>query len=121
MNQPRQIRPKPLELTSEELARVAKAKERAQSSEIKVNPEWFNLAEFGYYFGWQAIRDVRENKIALEEMTLLLAGARKVWAGKVLDMAQASFVSYMSSQSSKPGSNFEKGIRSFVKVAKIDE
>lgn len=45
---------------------------------IEVEPEWVVLAEFGIYFGWDAVRDVRNNVITSDDMYGLLAGARRV-------------------------------------------
>lgn len=44
----------------------------------KIEPEWLLLAEFGLYFGWQAVQDVREDKISFQEMNKLLAAARRI-------------------------------------------
>lgn len=46
----------------------------------KIEPEWLLLAEFGLYFGWEAVLSVREDKISYEEMNKLLKAARTMKA-----------------------------------------
>lgn len=44
----------------------------------RLEPEWVLLAELGLHFGWQAVMDVREDKISFAEMNKLLAAARRL-------------------------------------------
>lgn len=46
----------------------------------KLEPEWVVLAEFGMYYGWQAIVAVRNDEITFQDMNKLLAGARQITA-----------------------------------------
>ena len=48
----------------------------------KLEPEWVLLAEFGLYFGWQAVQDVRQDNISFSEMNKLLAAARQAESTK---------------------------------------
>lgn len=120
MSQTRQIRPKPLEISKEDLAKATRAKKRAETSSVKVNPEWFTIAEFGYYFGWEAIKAIKNNDIEMDEVRTLIAGARKVWAGRAYDIAHASFLGASSAQSKKPAQSFKKGIQGFEKAMRLD-
>lgn len=52
---------------------------------MKISPEIYATAEFGYYYGWDAIQAVRNNEITLDEMNTLLEGARKVWYSKLVE------------------------------------
>ena len=54
--------------------RVARQKERKAH---RISPEIHMIAELGYFLGYEAIRDVRENKIDLDEVYALLEGCRK--------------------------------------------
>lgn len=51
---------------------------RKSTTSTKVEPEWTLLAEFGLYFGWQAVLDVRENRISFAEMHELIKAARVI-------------------------------------------
>jgi len=44
----------------------------------KTGPEWLMLAEFGKYFGYEGVKDVRENRISFAEMHELVKAARIV-------------------------------------------
>lgn len=56
-----------------------KIKELSKSREkSKIEPEWVLLAEFGLFFGWQAVVDARNDKISFQEMNKLLSAARRI-------------------------------------------
>lgn len=108
--------PKYLELTPEQLEKIAKRKR--QDEVAKVTPEWRLLAEFGYYYGWQAVRDVRNNDIDIDSFNNLIAGARKVWAGQLLDLSTMFYTSMGATKSKKPQSFINRGLASFIKEVK---
>lgn len=54
------------------------AETRRVRDKSKIEPEWLLLAEFGLYFGWQAVKDVREDKMSFDDMNKLLAAARRI-------------------------------------------
>lgn len=60
---------------------------------LAISPEIFITAELGYYYGWEAIQAVRDNDITLDEMNVLLEGARKVWYTKLVEMGGVNSVS----------------------------
>ena len=109
-------KPQPVKFTPEELARIEARKKRDQAS--KIDPEWQLLAEFGYYYGWQAIQDVRNNVIDIETFNNLLKGARKVWAQKMIDESVVTFTSVAATNSKKPQDVMNKGLKSFYKEVK---
>lgn len=59
----------------------------------KVDPEWSVIAEFGLYYGWEAAKDVRENRISYSDMEKLLQAARQIEAknryNRIIDMSYA--------------------------------
>lgn len=117
--QPQQAQPKRLELTPQELERVLRRKR--QSEPIKVSPEELMVAEFGYYFGWEAMVAILNNEISLEDAGVLLAGARKVWSAKVVDLASVIYTASAASQSGKKAKSvMNKGLKEFIKQAKAD-
>lgn len=108
-----------LEISPEDLAKVQRRKQI--EADGKVNDVWLFLAEFGYYFGWEGIKAVREDKnFTMDEAVKLIKGARKVWSAKVYDHATASFIGSVSGQSKKPSQTFKKATTDLVKNSKAD-
>ena len=100
----------------------------------KISPEVYLIAELGYYFGWGAIETVkrgyvevfdektgekRQQLFTLEEACALVEAARKVWYSKVVDNARGTLVATGSAMSKHPSTNFNKGMRPFVKESKL--
>jgi hypothetical protein len=111
-------KPKVLEITPEDLAKVYRARNRSEKS--KVNSSWLLMAEFGYYFGWQGIQSIRNNEITLDEAEMLIIGARKIWRGQVYDHSSAVLIGSSSASSKKPGQTFKKLTRELIKYTKAD-
>ncbi len=116
-----------LDLLSDEEREKVKAryqsrmKRRRNSKEDRVSPEIYLLAEFGYYLGYEAVRDVRENKISFEEMFALLEGCRKVWYSRLIETSQGSMVAHGASMSKDPIEAFKKGMEPYSKQVKFKE
>lgn len=62
-----------LERDAEKIKEIGKSLNKA-----RLEPEWLILAEFGSYFGWQAVMDVRNDNITFQEMHKLLAASRRL-------------------------------------------
>jgi hypothetical protein len=124
-----------LDLMPEEDAKnvIDRAKRRIERNKAKkglnVSPEIFLVAEMGYYFGWEAVMAIRRgytvvpgtnNKevFTLEEATVLLEGAKKVWYSKLIEQAHVGVVSNSFNSSSK---SFDNAITPFVDKAEIKE
>lgn len=105
-----------LELTEEQLAKIAKRKRQDEAS--KVSPEWRLLSEFGTYYGFSGVTAVMENEIDTYTFNNLLSGARKVWADKVLDMSTATFAGVAATKSKNPQSVMNKNLAKFYKEVK---
>lgn len=116
MTQNQKPNPNYLELTEEQLEKVARRK--AQEEASKVSPEWRLLAEFGYYFGWEGIQAVRNNEIDLETFNNLLGGARKAWASQVVDLATMTYTSVGATNVKKPLEFMRKGLKQFYNEIK---
>lgn len=125
-------------------AEAQKALERAknrldrQSAKkgLDVSPEIFLVAEFGYYFGWEAVLAVRrgyttvpitdskgktiykQEVFTLAEAQVLLEGARKVWYSKLVEQTHAGVISNGFSSSSK---SFDSAIKPFTDRTEISE
>lgn len=120
MAQKKNLKPRPtpkrLELTPEQLEKVALRKAEDEASVVPT--EWRLLAEFGMHYGWEAIRDVQNNEIDINTFNYLLAGARKVWAGKMLDLSTVIYTDLVASNSKKPQAAINKGLKEIMKEAK---
>lgn len=86
----------------------------------KISNEMFILAEFGYYYGWQAVQAVRNNDISMTEMYALLEGARKVWYLKLCEQGKMTTTSVACSLSKHPKSDFERGMKPFIKRSELN-
>lgn len=86
----------------------------------KISNEMFILAEFGYYYGWEAVQAVRNNDITMQEMYALLEGARKVWYLKLCEQGKMTTTSVSCSLSKHPKSDFEKGMKPFIKRSELN-
>lgn len=108
-----------LEISEADLAKIQRRKAIADKG--KVSQSWLFLAEFGYYFGWEGIQAIRNDKdFTMDEAVMLVRGARKVWASKVYDSATASFIGAASAQAKKPVQAFKKATADIVKNSRAD-
>lgn len=96
---------------------------------LSVPPEFYMAAEFGYYFGWEAVMALRrgftvqpvtgeKELLSWAEAQLLLEGARKVWYSKIVDHAEAGVIANTFNASSK---SFDDAIRPIKDKAKVEE
>lgn len=92
-----------------------------KAEENKITSEIYLLAEFGYYFGWQAVLDVRNNVIKQEEMFALLEGARKVWYKKLLEQGKMTTTACIVPHAKKGEQTkaFKEGMKEFIEKGKI--
>lgn len=96
--------------------------QKRREGEMRISQEVYALSEFGYYYGWEAVQAVRSNQISLEEMYVLLEGARKVWYHKLAESARAQFVATGSAMAHKGADKaFQSGIRSFKRAAEVED
>lgn len=102
------------------LKRFEKRKED-KGIQNKISNEMFLLSEFGYYYGWEAVKDVRSNKITFEEMFALLEGARKVWYQKLTEQYRMTTTSIGTSFAKRADAKrvFDSGMGEIVKKGKI--
>lgn len=105
-----------LELTEEQLEKIAERKRRDEAS--KVTPEWRLVSEFGTYYGWNGVEAVMNNDIDIYTFNDLLNGARKIWAGKMIELSTIIYTSVGATKSKKPKTVLKKGLTEFTKEAK---
>ena len=87
-----------------------KATSREQERSDFITKEWIGLAELGFYYGWEAIRDVFDDVITLGQARMLIQAARKLHSSHVYDQAVAS----LAANSTKKG-NFQKLMKHYIK------
>lgn len=114
-------------MTEEERKRVkARAHKRRERGvvDVEISPEIYMVAEFGYYYGWQAVQAVRNNEISLTEMYALNEAARKVWYNKLVENSRASMVATASAMAGKKQDavkSFDSGMKPFKERARLEE
>lgn len=109
-----------LPLTDEELAKSLAAKRRLTEPDFTCSPEDYALAEFGTYFGWQAVRDVLDNKINNKNFQKMLNGGRKVWYSHVYDLSIGASAAFTAPQTKHPGQSFTSAMNYYIKNMKVD-
>lgn len=114
--QPQPDQPRLLELSPEDLAKVASA--RGSREKQEVDPEWLLIAEFGHFYGWGGVQAILQNEITGEEMIQLLSASRKLKAKDMSNAATANFIANISADSKTPGQNFKKLIKPYEDAAK---
>ena len=96
---------------------------------MKVSPEFFMAAEFGYYFGWDALLALRrgytvdpvtgdKEVLKMTEAQLLLEGAKKVWYTKLVEQVEANVI---SNSYNSQGKSYEAAIKPFKERAEVEE
>lgn len=96
--------------------------QKEDSEGVKVNPQIYLVAEFGYYYGWQGIKAVRENDITFDEMFALLEGARKVWYKKITEQNHIITTAIASALAKKGEGQriYREGMGKIIQRGKID-
>lgn len=77
----------------------------------KISNEMYILAEFGLMFGWDAIKDARNDLITFEEMFALIEAGKKVMARETLEHGTVTTASVMSAFSKSNGSRIQSGMK----------
>lgn len=85
----------------------------------KVSSQIYLLAEFGYYYGWQAVKDVRDCVITEEEMFVLLEGARKVYYNKLVEKSQVMTTAVATPLSKNSKKTYNEGMKQFIERSKL--
>lgn len=96
--------------------------QKEDSDGVKVNPQIYLVAEFGYYYGWQGIQAVREDKLSFDEMFALLEGARKVWYKKITEQNHIITTAIASALAKKGEGQkiYREGMSKIIQRGKID-
>lgn len=109
--------------------RIAKRKARKG---LDVSPEIYEIAEFGYYFGWEALMAVRRGYtiapaggekefLSMEEVQVLLEGARKVWYTKLIETAGTNMASTSAAFSKSPSQSLDSQLEPLKERAVVIE
>lgn len=132
--------PNLLDLMSEEDRQVAidNYKQRMSGkmeyrAKVSISPEVYLISELGYHYGWGAIEAVKRGYVeaqddkgnpkkiplTMEEVGVLVEGARKVWYSKVIDSARGTLVANASAMSKNPASTFKKSMDVYAREIKL--
>lgn len=115
------------------LERGRKRQERRKARKgLDISPEIFDICEFGYYFGWDALLAVRrgytvapgtneKELLSMDEVQILLEGARKVWYTKLLESARTNMASITSAFSNEPRRSLETQLKTVQEMAEVKE
>lgn len=118
---PNQKKANPLEdISDEDLAKLEKVK-ASTSGHLKIDNEWLLLTEFAIKFGWEAYKEVREDKITLAEVLTLIEASRRIDNFSHYRNAQASFIGAGSANSKKPSNTFKQLTRKIIKSMEADK
>lgn len=105
-------------IPEEDLAKVEQY-QASTSGAAPVDEEWLLLAEFAMKFGWDAYKEVREDKMKADEMLTLIAASRKLDYKHMYDSAQTAFIGAASAASKKPGTTFKKLTKDILRHLKV--
>jgi len=89
-----------------------RAKKRLQS---QLEAEWVAIAEFGLYFGWEAIMAVLSDEISIELMETLLTSARKIDTKHDYKNAESAFLAFISANQKNPAESFKQNTKAYLK------
>lgn len=104
-----------LQLKPEDLKRIEEKQSIKEAN--KIDDEWVALAEFGFMFGWEAIKDIDRNVISKSAFMMLLRAGRKVMAIRRFDNTESMFLANVSSQSKESVKTFKKLTDKMLKEA----
>lgn len=106
------------QIPDEDLAKV-ESYQASVNGALPVDEEWLLLAEFAMKFGWEAYKEVREDRISTSEMLTLVSASRKLDYKRMYDNAQTSFIGAGSAGSKKPGTTFKKLTKDILKNLRL--
>nr|DAJ10013.1 MAG TPA: hypothetical protein [Caudoviricetes sp.] len=104
------------DFTPEQLAKLKaiKAKSGARASAFYRDKEML-LAEFGRYYGWQAVRDVMTDRVAYETFIALLNAGRALRLRERIESTQDTAAAIGAVLSKKPGQALRKYLKKLEK------
>lgn len=115
--------PKPqkqyLEISPADEAKI-KARIAKQDAAPKLTEENLLIAEFGMFYGYEAMRAAQRDEIAADEFSWLLDAARRLDARNQYNLSAAVFTAVASVNGKKPGDDFKKNAAHYLKTAKAD-
>lgn len=110
----------------------ARLERKKANKSLSISPELYEVAEFGYYFGWDAVLAVRrgytvspvsgeKELLSMDEVQVLLEGARKVWYSKLIEQSSTNMHSITSAFSQTPGQSLENQLKPVQEKASVTE
>jgi hypothetical protein len=108
-----------LEISPEDEAKI-KARVAKHEATPKLTEENLLIAEFGMFYGYEAMRDAMSDEISANEFTWLLEAARRVDARNQYNLSAAVFTAVATANAKKPAAEFKKNTAHYLKAAKAD-
>jgi hypothetical protein len=105
--------------SDEDLAKIRRKQQ--QSAGVPIDQEWAIISEFAVRFGWDAYKEFRNDELQLDEMMVLIQGARKLEAKHTFDTAQAVFIGTLSAKQKNPSKTFDKMTKQLIKSMKVKD
>ena len=114
------------------LERAKRRTQRNKGKSLEISPEIFEICEFGYYFGWDALLAVRrgytidpvsgdKELLSMDEVQVILEGAKKVWYTKLMEIAGANMASTTSAFSKTPLQTLQNQLQPLKEKAEVTE
>lgn len=110
-----QDKPKPLPLTPEQEAR-ARAKAAQREAKPKLTEENLLVAEFGLFYGFEAVQAVLNDEIGLDEVLWLVESARAVDSRNQYNFSAAVFTAVASANDKHPSAAFKKNTAHYLRA-----
>lgn len=92
----------------------------AEEAEIEIDPEHLYIAQLGRMYGYQAVKDVLNNKMDSKTMAYLVGGGKKVRSRELYETAEIIMLAVMCAFSKNPAESFEKVTENLKKNMKAN-
>lgn len=103
-------------ISPEDLQKIRKKTEKG----IKIEVEDLLEAEFALKFGWEAYKDMKDDKISSRTMMILIVASRKLDDLAAYNSARSAFIGSVSANSKRPSQTFTKITKDLLKNTRAD-
>lgn len=110
--------PKNPELSKEDLEKIERLRKRTTG--VEVDEFWYFIGEFGYYYGYDGISAILDNKITLDAARTMLQAAIKVRHGIMVEQTSLLYNALIASNSKRGKSIINSALSPYKSSAKVD-
>lgn len=104
-------------ISPEDLQKIRQKTEKG----IKVEIEDLIEVEFALKFGWEAYKDMRDDRISSKKMMTMLVASRKLDDLAAYNSARSAFIGAVSASSKRPSQTFNKITKDLLKNIRADK